>query len=71
MDLRTQVSSIHVPVCILGGAHDPVTTMEDAKWLRQQIAGSRLMELRASHIANVEAAAEFNATVLQFLGETR
>jgi len=71
MDLRTQVSSIHVPVCILGGAYDPVTTMEDAKWLQQQIAGSRLMELRASHIANVEAAAEFNATVLQFLGETR
>ena len=69
MDLRTLASGIRVPVCILGGAHDPTTTMEDAKWLQYQIAGSRLIKLQSSHIANVEAVTEFNAAVLQFLGE--
>jgi 3-oxoadipate enol-lactonase len=69
MNLRALASSIRAPVCILGGAHDPATTMEDARWLHQQIAGSCLVELQTSHISNVEAATEFNAAVLQFLGE--
>ena len=70
MDLRAQLSDIRMPVCILGGSHDPVTTMEDAAWLHKQIGRSQLSALPASHIANVEAAGEFNAAVLQFLEVT-
>lgn len=68
MDLRAQASVIRLPVCILSGAYDPVTPTQDAKWLNAQIIDSQLVQLPASHIANVEASAEFNSAVLQFFG---
>lgn len=68
VDLRAQTRSICTPVCILGGTRDPVTTMEDGEWLHQQIPGSHFAALPASHISNIEAAAEFNSAVMKFMG---
>jgi 3-oxoadipate enol-lactonase len=67
MDLHNSIGQIHAPVLILAGEHDPVTTVEDSLWLQQHISGSKLVTLAAAHISNVEAAADFNAAVLDFL----
>lgn len=67
MDQRTLVEEIRVPTCILAGEHDPGTTVEDAKFLQDRIPGARLVILPAAHISNVEAAAQFNAALLDFL----
>jgi 3-oxoadipate enol-lactonase len=69
MDQRTLVEGIRLPTCIVSGEQDPVTTLEDAKFLQARIAGSTLVALPAAHISNVEAAGQFNATVIEFLRE--
>jgi 3-oxoadipate enol-lactonase len=67
MDQRETVSQIHLPTLIVAGADDPVTPPADGKWLAEHIAGARYLELPAAHLSNVEAAAQFNTEVLQFL----
>jgi 3-oxoadipate enol-lactonase len=68
-DLRASVGTIAVPTLIIAGEHDPVTTLDDARWLQQQqqVAGSRLASVPASHISNVEAAQAFTAQLRAFL----
>ena len=66
-DLRDLVHQIHKPVCILAGQHDLSTTMEDAEFLHHAIQGSKLVELPAAHISNVETPLLFTEAVLDFL----
>jgi len=66
-DLHACVGTITVPTLIIAGEHDPVTTVDDARWLQQQIAGARLASLPASHISNIEAADLFTAQLRTFL----
>jgi 3-oxoadipate enol-lactonase len=66
-DLHDGVGKIPVPTLIIAGEHDPVTTIDDGRWLQQQIAGARLASLPASHISNVEAADLFMAQLRAFL----
>jgi 3-oxoadipate enol-lactonase len=65
-DLRAQVSAIAVPTLLVAGRGDPVTTVDDARWLRDRIAGARCVELDASHLSNVEAQAAFNLHLMRF-----
>ncbi len=67
MDLRDSISRIYKPVCILAGEYDPVTTVDDARFLEQRIVGSSLVQLPAAHISNIEAPKEFTIAVLRFL----
>jgi 3-oxoadipate enol-lactonase len=67
MDQRESVSRIKLPTLVVAGTSDPATPSADGKWLAEQIAGSRYLELPAAHLSNVEAAAQFNAEVLPFL----
>jgi 3-oxoadipate enol-lactonase len=67
MDQRDMVQGIRLPTCVLTGDQDPMTTVEDAKFLQAAIAGATLVVLPAAHISNVEAAAQFNAAVIEFL----
>ena len=69
IDQREIVGRIEVPVCIIAGSEDPVTTVADAEFLRSQIPGAELNILPAAHISNVEASDLFNATVLNFLAK--
>jgi 3-oxoadipate enol-lactonase len=69
MDLRDSIRGIKKPVCILTGEYDIVTTVADARFLEQSIAGSSLVQLPAAHISNVEAPGEFTNAVLSFLKE--
>jgi 3-oxoadipate enol-lactonase / 4-carboxymuconolactone decarboxylase len=66
-DLRESISGIRVPTLVVAGAHDPVTTPEDAHFLVNKIAGSTYTELTAAHLSNVEAAEEFSQRVSTFL----
>jgi 3-oxoadipate enol-lactonase len=69
-DLREQVGSIALPTLVIGGTNDQATPIEQARWLHQQIAGSRLVELDAAHLSNLDREAEFTAALDQFLGQT-
>jgi len=68
-DLRESAPTISVPTLIIGGLLDQSTTIEQSRWLHEQIAGSRLVELPAAHLSNLDAEAEFTKALDHFLGE--
>lgn len=67
-DLREQISRITRPALLIAGEHDPVTTVVDAQFMHQRIAGSALAVVKASHLSTIEAPGEVNAALLSFLG---
>ena len=67
MDLREAIRSIAATTLVIGGTKDPGTTPADAQLIATSIPGATLKMLEAQHLSNIEQAAEFNATVLEFL----
>jgi 3-oxoadipate enol-lactonase len=69
-DLRALAPQVACPTLVVAGRHDPATPPAQGRWLAEQIAGARLVELDAAHLSNVERSDEFNAAVLNFaIGE--
>jgi 4-carboxymuconolactone decarboxylase len=68
-DLHESIPAIHVPTLVIAGAEDPATTVEEAGFLTQTIAGSKHIQLTAAHLSNVESAEEFSESVSAFLLE--
>ena len=66
-DLRAEVKNIALPLLVLAGQHDPVTTVADGEFIRQQAPDAQLTVLPASHLSNVEAPQAFNDALLAFL----
>ncbi|MFZ0023840.1 3-oxoadipate enol-lactonase [Acinetobacter sp.] len=66
-DLREQLKTISVPVLIIAGQQDPVTTVADGQSMQDSIANSQLFEINASHISSVEQAEAFNQAVQAFI----
>lgn len=66
-DVREQLKDITVPVLVVAGQQDPITTVADAQFMVERIANSQLFEINASHISNVELPNEFNQAVKQFI----
>jgi 3-oxoadipate enol-lactonase len=66
-DLRQSLATIRVPSLVLAGTHDTSATVADAHFLVDRIPGAQYVEVSAAHLSNVEAAADFNRHVLQFL----
>ncbi|WP_371971640.1 3-oxoadipate enol-lactonase [Acinetobacter sp. AL9] len=66
-DVREQLKDITVPVLVVAGQQDPVTTVVDCQFMVERIANSQLFEINASHISNVELPNEFNQAVKQFI----
>ncbi|MEJ2899116.1 3-oxoadipate enol-lactonase [Acinetobacter sp. NS-4] len=66
-DLREQLKEITVPVLVIAGAQDPVTTVADGQFMIDRIKNSALFEINASHISNIECPDEFNQAVQQFI----
>ena len=48
-------------------ADGPATPPSLGEGIRQAVAGARVVELDAAHLANVEQAEAFNAAVIEFL----
>jgi 3-oxoadipate enol-lactonase len=67
MDLRSELARINIPTLIIAGDQDASTPLETARFIAGQIAGSCLAVLTAAHLSNIEAAADFNRTLLDFL----
>ena len=67
MDQRDLIARIVAPTLVIAGRHDPATPPEHARYLRDHIRGARLIELEAAHISNIEAGAEFDAALGDFL----
>ncbi len=67
MDQREEVTMISIPTMVVLGSHDPVIPAEDGHSLATSIAGAETLELNAAHLSNIEAPADFNAGLLQFL----
>lgn len=62
-DFRDQVDRIEVPTLVVYGRDDPMTPPE----VRAALGRFRGVEIPGAHLANVEAAAEFNDKVRSFL----
>jgi 3-oxoadipate enol-lactonase len=68
MDHREILKDIKVPTLIIAGAKDPATNVAAAEFIRDRIAGSKLVIVEAAHIANVEVPDDYARVVLDFLG---
>ena len=69
-DLRRLAREIAVPTLVVTGESDAVTTVDDATWLAESIPNASMVTLPAAHLANVEAASEFNDAISQFLSRS-
>jgi 3-oxoadipate enol-lactonase len=66
-DLREDIGAIALPLLVIAGEHDPVTTVDDASVIVLRVPGARLERLPASHLSNIEAPARFTQALLTFL----
>ncbi len=67
VDLRAEVKQIAVPTHIIAGSADVVTSIADAEFLRDRIAGATLTVVSAAHLSNIEAEDDFDRAFLKFL----
>jgi 3-oxoadipate enol-lactonase len=65
-DFRTQLYQLEVPTLIISGSKDPVTTVEDAKFLAKRIPVASHVTLKAAHLSNIEKGEEFAKLILHF-----
>jgi 3-oxoadipate enol-lactonase len=68
-DVRHEIGTIAAPMLVIAGRYDPVTTVDDARFIAERVPGARMTTLDASHLSNVEAVEAFNASMLGFLAE--
>lgn len=66
-DLRTELKNISIPVLVVAGSKDPVTTVSDGQYMVNNIKNSALFEIEASHISNIEQPDAFNEALKQFI----
>jgi 3-oxoadipate enol-lactonase len=66
-DLRGDLGSAAVPTLVIAGEYDPVTTVDDGRWLVDTLPDAKLAVLAASHISNIEAAQAFTGALRDFL----
>lgn len=66
-DFREQLASISLPILVVCGTEDAVTTPVDGRFMVDSIRGAELVELHAAHLSNVEAGALLSSHVLDFL----
>ncbi|WOE32598.1 MULTISPECIES: 3-oxoadipate enol-lactonase [unclassified Acinetobacter] len=66
-DLVSQLKEISIPVLIIAGTQDPVTTVADGQVMHAAIKDSQLFAIDASHISNIEQPMVFNQAVMDFI----
>ena len=71
MALVDRHRTISAPTLLLWGRHDPWQPLTDAIKLSEEIRGSRLVPIEASHWVPYDAPAEFSDAVVEFLNQSR
>ena len=66
-DYREAVKKIALPTLVIAGSADTSTPPVDGRYLAEQIAGARYLELAAAHLSNIEDEARFTREVADFL----
>ncbi|KAA8734461.1 alpha/beta fold hydrolase [Acinetobacter qingfengensis] len=66
-DVSEQLSQMNLPVLIIAGAMDPVTTITDATFMQQRIVDSQLVLINASHLSNIEQSEKFTQVLKGFI----
>lgn len=67
LDLRASSRGIAAPTLLVAGSFDPATPPELMSELARDISGSKLVQLDAAHLSNIEQPEAFNRAVLEFL----
>jgi 3-oxoadipate enol-lactonase len=67
MDFRRALPRIHVPTLVIAGTEDQATPPSGARFIAEQIPGSRYVELPAGHLSNIQSARAFTDAVVKFL----
>ncbi len=68
-DFCDKLHRVSAPTLVISGTHDVSTTVEDGRYLADQIRHAYFTELNAAHLCNVEASDAFNAAVVEFLSK--
>lgn len=66
-DTREQLKSITVPITILSGNQDPITTVSDGQYMTDRISNATHATIDASHISNIEQPEVVNQLILKYL----
>lgn len=66
-DFREQISTIKLPVLVIAGTQDAVTTPADGRFMVERIAGAEYAEFHAAHLSSIEAGSAFGERVVTFL----
>lgn len=64
IDQRDDVARIAAPTMVIAGTQDLATPPADSAFLAERIAGTRLVQLDAGHLSNIEQAPAFTAALL-------
>lgn len=65
-DFTGQLTRLNVPVLIISGLYDAVTTPQDGLFLQQNLTGSKHFIINAAHLSSVEQTEDFSKFVLCF-----
>jgi 3-oxoadipate enol-lactonase len=65
-DFRTVLHNLEVPTLVISGSKDPVTTVDDAKFMAKRIPVASHVSLTAAHLSNLEKGEEFSKLILHF-----
>lgn len=68
-DVREQLKDIRIPVLIIAGQQDPVTTVVDGQFMLERIPNAKMYEINASHISNIESPNDFNRVLKDFISD--
>lgn len=67
MDQTETMRDITAKTLVIGGTQDTSTPPPHAELIASSIPEAKLVKLEAAHLSNIERAAEFNTTLLEFL----
>lgn len=66
-DFREELHKIEIPLLIIAGDKDEVTTVEDGRFIQKNAGVTHLVTLNAAHLSNMEHPREFAKHLIHFL----
>jgi 3-oxoadipate enol-lactonase len=68
-DFRAGIARIETPTLVLSGTLDTATTLVDGRFLAENIAGAKFVQIESAHLSNIERPTQFTEALLAFLSE--